>query len=109
MNTKSSNDRRSAATDCSPHVSDWYKSAGMCPTNCCCRPDGRCSDCQPDGFCETCDTFEGRGIDQINEYASTCDGCYELVHHDLQRIPDGSDDQLGYCEECRPDLFIDDE
>lgn len=85
--------------------SEWYRNAKHC--RCCCNGNGgyKCEDCEPDGFCESCDTFEGRGIEQISEYASTCDGCGDLVHHDLQRIPPETGDQLGYCEDCRPDLF----
>lgn len=87
-------------------VSQWYQGARQSD---CCWNDlhgYKCPTCEPDGFCEMCDTFEGRGIEQIFEYASTCDGCSQLVHHDLQRIPPDSDDQLGYCENCRPELFI---
>ena len=84
--------------------STWYETAAV-DAECWNGHGGhRCSDCQPDGFCETCDTFEGRWIEAINEYASTCDGCAELTHHDLQRI-DPDDGQKGYCENCRPDLF----
>lgn len=88
---------------------DWFLNATPCA--CCCNGAGgrKCDQCEPDGFCDYCETFEGRGIEQICEYASTCDGCGELVHHDLQRIPPGSNDQLGYCWDCRPDLFENDE
>ena len=79
----------------------WYDEAKI-GTNCC-NPPERCPDCQPDGFCESCDSFEGRSLECINEYASTCDGCYQLVHHDLQRL---DCDGLGYCEKCRPGLFV---
>lgn len=79
----------------------WYEDAKLGIG--CSNPPTRCPDCQPDGFCESCDSFEGRWIESICEYASTCDGCHELVHHDLQRTE--GDSQLGYCANCRPDLF----
>lgn len=69
----------------------------------CCNPPERCLDCKPDGFCESCETFEGRLIECINEYASTCDGCYQMLDHDLQQL---DSDGLGYCENCRPELFV---
>jgi hypothetical protein len=60
-------------------------------------------------MCENCGgpmgTFEGRDIEVINEYASACDGCHELTHHDLMEIDPNGDEQLGFCEDCRPDLF----
>ena len=85
----------------------WYQEALLGKDCCNGPPNYRCEHCEPDGFCESCDSFEGRGIEQISEYASTCDECGELVHHDLQRIPPDSGDQLGYCWLCRPDLFED--
>ena len=88
-------------------ISHWYMIA--LPADSCSNGHSgfRCDRCEPDGFCDSCETFEGRGIELICEYASTCDGCHELVHHDLQRTIPGSDDQLGYCYNCRPDLFSD--
>lgn len=40
----------------------------------------------------------GRTLEVVNEYASTCDGCSELTHHDLMVMD--SKTQLGYCEMC---------
>lgn len=42
-------------------------------------------------------------MEVVNEYASTCDGpCAELTHHDLLAMD--SETQLGYCEDCIPEL-----
>lgn len=49
--------------------------------------------------------FEGRRIDCICDYASSCDGCGELTHHDCMACEDDEEGQpLGYCIKCRPDL-----
>lgn len=79
----------------------WFDEAKLGTS--CCNPQERCPECQPDGFCEPCDSFQGRSIECISEYASTCDGCCQLVHHDLQHL---DSDGLGYCENCRPELFV---
>ena len=84
--------------------SHWYATARL-DTECTNHNGGvRCHDCDPDGFCDSCDTFEGRFIEAIQQYATTCDGCGELTHHDLQ-ISDPEDETLGYCETCRPEWF----
>lgn len=57
--------------------------------------------------CKGCDWFDGvecdfcidgRDMEVVNEYASSCDGCGELTMHENQTMND--DDQLGYCDEC---------
>jgi len=40
----------------------------------------------------------GRYMEAVNEYASTCDGCYELTMHDMMTMD--KETQLRYCEEC---------
>ena len=49
-------------------------------------------------FCDREDEIDGRFIDAVAEYASTCDGCGELTHHDFLTMDDET--QLGYCEVC---------
>ncbi len=39
---------------------------------------------------------DGRFIQEVSEYASTCDGCSELTMHDKMEIDEET--QLGYCE-----------
>ncbi|MFA6447718.1 MAG: hypothetical protein WCW31_05745 [Patescibacteria group bacterium] len=46
--------------------------------------------------CDDC--IDGRFIDAVSEYASTCDGCGELTHHDLMVMDPKT--QLGYCKPC---------
>ena len=41
---------------------------------------------------------DGRWMEAVNEYASTCDGCHELTMHE-DMVCD-SRTQLGYCPEC---------
>jgi hypothetical protein len=45
-----------------------------------------------------CDSVDGRWIEAVAEYASTCDGCGELCHHDLMEMDEET--QLGYCQMC---------
>lgn len=65
-----------------------------------------CPECHGEGDCDYCDSIDGRWIEAVNEYASTCDGCGELTHHDYQLFDPSvwPEVQLSYCEECRPDL-----
>jgi len=59
-----------------------------------------CSQANADGSCDVCDTIDGRGVEAVAEYASTCDTCGELCMHVLLRDRcDGS--QLGDCPACR--------
>jgi len=48
---------------------------------------------------ESCDTIDGRWIEAVSEYASTCDGCGELAMHADLEMDEAT--QLGYCEKCR--------
>lgn len=55
----------------------------------------------PEKYCKNCESetcIDGRQIEAVNEYASTCDGCGELIHHDLLTMDEET--QLGYCKEC---------
>jgi hypothetical protein len=67
-----------------------------------CVGDTRCPDCEPNGNCDSCDTIDGRFMEAVNEYASTCDWCAELTMHVMMRMD--PETQLGYCEECVPKL-----
>lgn len=67
-----------------------------------CTSDARCKDCKPNGDCDTCMTINGRWISEVSDYASTCDWCGELTHHDLMEMD--PETQLGYCQECLPKL-----
>jgi len=58
-----------------------------------------CLDCKPDGDCESCDSIDGRWIQAVCEYASTCDGCGELTLHEAMQMDDET--QLGYCATCQ--------
>jgi hypothetical protein len=80
--------------------SDWYKKTRLGDH---CDSGMHCSECKPDGDCDRCDTIDGRWIEAVSEYASTCDGrCHELTHHD--RLSMDPETQLGYCQECIPGL-----
>ncbi len=45
------------------------------------------------------ETIDGRWLEAVCEYASTCDDCGELTHHNLLTMDE--DTQLGYCEQCQ--------
>lgn len=55
------------------------------------------SECPQGGDCDTC--CEGRYMEAVNEYASTCDGCGELYSHEDLEMNEKT--QLGYCENCK--------
>lgn len=44
------------------------------------------------------ETEDGRWIEAVNCYASSCDGCGELTSHDEMTMDEKT--QLGYCWEC---------
>lgn len=67
-----------------------------------CNLETHCALCPPSGDCDSCGTFQGRWISAVSDYASTCDGCGELTHHDLMEMDPLT--QLGYCRECIPGL-----
>ena len=45
------------------------------------------------------DEIDGRFVDVVNEYASTCDGCGELTMHESMAMD--NETQLGYCKDCQ--------
>lgn len=51
--------------------------------------------------CDAC--VDGRDMQVVSEYASTCDGCQELTSHDLMVMDKNT--QLGYCEECKSKIL----
>lgn len=61
-----------------------------------------CEVCHNQGPCEACNCVDGRYMDVVNEYASTCDWCGEMVMNELQTMDLAT--QLGYCEKCIPKL-----
>lgn len=79
-------------------VSYWYERAELCDYRKC-TADYRCSECQPDGICDACDTIDGRWVQAVSDYASTCDGCAELTMHEEMEMDEET--QLGYCQECQ--------
>lgn len=76
-------------------MSDWYKHSTLSDE---CNYDTHCRDCDQHGVCHTCDTIDGRFVDAVADYASTCDGCGELFNNDCQTTDEKTD--LGYCHEC---------
>lgn len=57
-----------------------------------------CKKCKYEFRKDDDDEVDGRWLEAVNEYASTCDGCGELTHHDNQTMD--KETQLGYCPEC---------
>lgn len=58
------------------------------------------------------DEIDGRFIDRVNEYASTCDGCQEMSMHENMVMDKNT--ELGYCLKCvkegkLPPNFVDSE
>jgi hypothetical protein len=70
-----------------------------------CDWETHCKDCDPSGNCDICGTIDGRFMEVVNEYASTCDGdCMEIHSHELLAMDTVT--QLGYCEDCIPKLPV---
>lgn len=64
-------------------------------------PYGDCPDCKECRYknsfaCEDC--IDGRFVEEVFTYASTCDGCGELTLHELLTMDEKT--QLSYCEQC---------
>lgn len=73
----------------------WYRHAKLGTE---CNAQTRCKDCMRDGSCDSCDTVDGRWIEAVNQYASTCDGCMVLTMHVDMKMDEKT--QLGYCKRC---------
>lgn len=82
--------------------SQWYLQTELAPEARGCTDSWHCEDCKPNGDCHVCETIDGRWVDAVNCYASTCDCCAELAHHDYQRMDPVT--QLGYCPSCIDEL-----
>lgn len=63
-----------------------------------CTPDTRCEYAEFNGNCDACNTIDGRFMDEVNNYASTCDCCGELTSH--VELEMNEENQLGTCQEC---------
>lgn len=80
--------------------SSWYEQSILGDG---CGVNTHCEHCEPNGDCDICGTMDGRDMECVNEYASTCDGpCAELTHHDYLTMDTKT--QLGYCDDCIPGL-----
>lgn len=77
---------------------NWYKQAVPNDGHYGCGPDTRCPQAEKNGNCDHCGTIDGRWMEAVNEYASTCDGCSKLAMHDGMVMDVKT--QLGYCEKC---------
>jgi len=53
---------------------------------------------------DSCDSIDGRWIEAVSEYASSCDGCGELTLHELMIADEKT--QLGYCASCARKMGI---
>jgi hypothetical protein len=76
-------------------ISTWFKETKLGEM---CSSETHCKDCEPNGDCDPCNTIDGRFMDVVNEYASTCDNCGELTSHDI--LCADPETQLGYCPDC---------
>lgn len=65
---------------------------------CCSWESGRDED-----DCEDC--VDGRDIQVVSDYASTCDGCGELTPHEEMTMD--KETQLGYCPKCQEEMGLD--
>lgn len=74
---------------------DWYQRTKLGKY---CGYDTHCSECDSNGSCDICDTIDGRWIEAVNEYASTCDWCGEMCMHSMQHFDPIT--ELGYCDTC---------
>lgn len=75
-----------------------YKKTTWLGEECSISLGSHCNDCDEYGFCDSCGTFEGRDMEAISDYASTCDGCMDHTSH--QEMGMDPQTQLGYCHTC---------
>ena len=75
-----------------------YKKTTWLGDECSISLGSHCEDCDEYGFCDSCNSFEGRNMEAIFDYASTCDGCMVLTHY--QGMSMDPQTQLRYCDEC---------
>jgi len=82
-------------------ISIWYEKAKLDTSpDAECSLETRCPNAEPNGNCDVCGTIDGRWMEAVSEYASTCDGCAELTHH--SHLTMDPETQLGYCDNCIP-------
>ncbi|KKM16619.1 hypothetical protein LCGC14_1684060 [marine sediment metagenome] len=53
---------------------------------------------EKDGINDEDEIEDGRWIEAVSEYASTCDGCGDLTMH--ENLLMDIETQLGYCPDC---------
>ena len=75
---------------------EWYSSTVLGEA---CDESYHCAECEPNGNCEECGSIDGRLMEIVNEYASSCDGCGELTKHDSFELVD-EQTHLGLCWQC---------
>ena len=63
-----------------------------------CSIDTRCEYAESNGNCDSCRTMDGRWMEEVNSYASTCDACGEQTMHSEMEM--NEENQLGTCQEC---------
>lgn len=81
------------------NISPWYVAAVLDRSRFPgCSAYECCEDCDPNGSCDQCDTVDGRWIEAVCEYASTCDYCGELTAHVQMSM--NPETQQGFCDEC---------
>jgi hypothetical protein len=51
-------------------ASPWYLETKLSDA---CYDEHHCADCRPNGDCDRCFTIDGRWVEAVSEYASTCD------------------------------------
>ncbi len=83
-------------------TSEWYLRTRL-GDECC--SNTHCAQCKSNGDCDSCGTIDGRFMEAVNEYASTCDQCGEPTHHHHLTMEPLT--QLGYCDDCIPKLSDD--
>jgi hypothetical protein len=61
-----------------------------------------CPECGDEDCDDSCLFVDGRDIEVVSEYASTCDGCAELTTHAEMEMDPVT--QLGYCASCLAEI-----
>lgn len=76
-------------------MASWYEKTELSDY---CSSDTHCERAEPNGNCDPCGTIDGRYMESVNIYASTCDVCGNLTSHDELEM--NEDNQLGTCYIC---------
>ena len=80
-------------------ASGWFRGTRLGDM---CTSETHCKSCKSDGDCDQCWTIDGRDMEVVSDYASTCDWCGELKLHENQEMDPQT--QLGYCSDCLPKI-----